>query len=68
MYFVRPACFHTIPMLMYCLVISIRRTYKIDQYDVFQVEEELSVLERKASLIEEITKENMEMQELARYP
>lgn len=55
-------------MLMYCLVISIRRTYKIDQYDVFQVEEELSVLERKASLIEEITKENMEMQELARYP
>ncbi|CAN4079308.1 unnamed protein product [Withania somnifera] len=35
---------------------------------VTPVEEELSILERKASLIEAITKENMEMQELARYP
>ncbi|XP_055804286.1 uncharacterized protein LOC129873256 [Solanum dulcamara] len=31
-----------------------------------QLEEELSLLERKASLIEGLTKENMEMQELAR--
>ncbi|KAF3622541.1 putative paired amphipathic helix protein Sin3-like 1-like [Capsicum annuum] len=43
--------------------------FKRDQNKLAQIlEEELSILERKASLIEEITKENKEIQELARYP
>ncbi|KAJ8546290.1 hypothetical protein K7X08_018873 [Anisodus acutangulus] len=42
--------------------------YQVEQNIHTQVEEELSLLERKASQIEGITKENMEMQELARYP
>ncbi|XP_060193064.1 uncharacterized protein LOC132622470 isoform X2 [Lycium barbarum] len=40
--------------------------YQVEQNIHRQVQEELSILERKASLIEEITKENMKMQELAR--
>ncbi|KAG5624317.1 hypothetical protein H5410_009535 [Solanum commersonii] len=39
------------------------RPENCDQCGVFQIEEELNNLERKASLIEGITKENMEMQE-----
>ncbi|CAN4082530.1 unnamed protein product [Withania somnifera] len=42
--------------------------YQVEQNIHRQVEEELSVLERKASLLEGITKENMEIQELSRYP
>ncbi|KAL3378778.1 hypothetical protein AABB24_004616 [Solanum stoloniferum] len=40
--------------------------YQVEQNIHRQIEEELNNLERKASLIEGITKENMEMQELAR--
>ncbi|XP_016465663.1 uncharacterized protein LOC107788503 isoform X1 [Nicotiana tabacum] len=40
--------------------------YQVEQNIHSQLEEELNILERKASLIEGITKENMEMQELAR--
>ncbi|XP_004233696.3 uncharacterized protein [Solanum lycopersicum] len=42
--------------------------YQVEQNIHRQVAEELNILESKASLIEGITKENMEMQELARYP
>ncbi|KAM3253164.1 hypothetical protein P3L10_007234 [Capsicum annuum] len=44
------------------------KEYQVEQNIHRQLEEELSILERKASLIEEITKENKEIQELARYP
>ncbi|XP_016509297.1 uncharacterized protein LOC107826783 isoform X2 [Nicotiana tabacum] len=40
--------------------------YQVEQNIHTQLQEELNILERKASLIEGITKENMEMQELAR--